>query len=73
MKQQKIVRAFIDLDNTEQAQGTIMEAAGPGTWRVVSIAPLESLTRSMQESLGGGELESAGKNPVVVLAVVEEV
>ncbi len=72
MKQQKIVRTFIDLDNTEQAHGRIMDAAGPGNWRVVSIAPLEILTGSMQESPGGGELETAGKNPVVVLAVVEE-
>lgn len=72
MNQQKIVRAFIDLDNTEQAHKRIVETAGPGNWRVVSIAPLESLTRSMQESPGGGELETAGKNPVVVLAVVEE-
>ncbi len=72
MKEQKIIRTFIDLDNTDQAHRRIMDAAGSGTWRIVSIAPLESLTRSMQESPGGGELETAGENPVVVLAVAEE-
>jgi hypothetical protein len=72
MKQQKIIRTFIDLDNTEQAHRKVVEAAGPGDWRVISIAPLENLTRSMQESPGGGELEAAGANPVGVLAVVEE-
>ena len=72
MKNQKIVRAYVDLSNINGAYDRIIEAAGSGNWRVLSIAPMEGVTESLQESLGGGEFEKAGKNPVVVLALVEE-
>lgn len=71
MKGQKIVRAYVDLSNIDGAYDRIIKAAGSGNWRILSIAPMEGLTGSLQESLGGGEFENAGKNPVVVLALLE--
>ena len=72
MKQQKVVRAYIDLNNPDRAIDQIGKAAGGGNWRVVSLSALEGLTHSMQESMGSGDFEAAGDNPVAVLAVVEE-
>ena len=72
MKKQKIVKAYVDLSHVESAYDRIIEAAGSGNWRVLSLAPMEGLTESYQDGLGGGEFEEAEDNPVVVLALVEE-
>jgi hypothetical protein len=73
MRSQKMVRTCVDLDNTTEAYDRIVRSAGEGNWHVVTLCPLEGQTRTMQANVGpAGELESAGNNPVSVLAVLEE-
>lgn len=67
MKTQKIVTLVVDVDDGAHAMQQIQEAAGPGTWRIVSLLDLHDTQGSLNWLP-----DSAQHSGRRVLAVVEQ-
>lgn len=67
MTEQKLITAYIDPADGSKAMRQIHEAAGEGTWRIVSIVDFSRVAASKRCSPGVGDPRLLEGEPVLVL------
>ena len=71
MVQQKIVTAYIDINDGTKALQQIRDVAGPGDWKIVSVTNLHYIQMAKQRWAGTHDpRQEGGELVLVVLEVV---